>query len=565
MFGHKSLPSRIYSYGANAPMENLNLVSDQMFGAHRYKNAIVEMEQKRRAKVELALKRISPSLATIESKLKRVEDKIEKMYEAVKKDHVELFHKAANDPEKVSKIKELKKERKDLYSKRKELRKKLFEVAKWKKEEEKIDAWADTENKRLRSECDLYWGTYLQVEQSMGGRRSGAPPHFIRWNGDGHLAVQAQNGMSIEEAYSGKDSRIRIVEGAVEVDGTLTPKTGIKRKLGNALCYFRVGSDEKGGPIFAKIPFILHRPLPANARIKWIHFTRRRVSTKCEWRLLFVLSQDAWVKEDQASDGAIGLDFGWRLTEDGGIRVSSWVGSDGAAGELILPADWLGEMRRVERIRSVRDENFNDARKCLSTWMAERRTPEWFTEEAKDIPQWKSPARLAGLVIKWREKRIKGDDEIHFILEEWRKRDKHLYEFEANLRDQLIRRRESIYRNFAAEMRRRYKTAKFKKWDLSEIHALPEPEQNPKSPGMKEHARDAALSILTRCLKESMREVVEVSPKGTSSIHHECGSKQDLAGSEVLHTCTNCGVIYDRDENAAKNILYSGASTVLVT
>lgn len=563
MFGHKSLPSRIFSYGANPALTNGNRIDEQMFAAHQYRNQLVEVEQKRRDKVDTVLRKLSPKLATVEKKIQKTEVLIEDQREAINKDHVALMLRVANDPKKVAKVSAIKKELKALYAERKAIRTKLFASKAWKVQQEKIDAWAKEEDHRNRDAGDYYWGTYLQVDQSMSDRRAGAPPRFMRWNGDGHLAVQIQHGMTIAEALSGNDPRLSIKLGRVEIDGSRTAETGIKRKLGTAICRFRIGTAEGREPIFADIPFTMHRPLPDAAQIKWVHLIRRRVSTKSEWRIQFVVSQEAWDKPDRAQDGAVGLDLGWRLSDQGALRVAVWAGSDEATGVLEIPADWLGEMKRTEDIRSIRDGNFNDAKKSLQMWLEQYKTKSWVKEDTESLAQWHSPARLAGLILRWRDKRVAKDDEIFTILEEWRKRDKHLYEFEANLRDQLQRRRESIYRNFAAEMRRKYKTAVIMKIDLRDFHELPKPEEQPKSQAMREHTRDACLSTLIRCLKESMAETKEVPPKDMTKIHQTCGSIQELERSQVIQTCTICGETYDQDENTAKNLLSAGVQNVI--
>jgi hypothetical protein len=564
MFGHKSLPSRIFSFGGNPALTNADRIDQQMFAAHRYRNLLVETEQKRREKVDAALRELSPKLFAVEKKIEETEAQLEEQRAAIKRDHVMLMLRAANDPKKVGKVSVLKKELKKLYAERKKIRTKLFASRTWKAHQKETDAWAKEEDHRNRDAGDYYWGTYLQVDQSMSSRRSGAPPRFMRWNGDGHLAVQIQNGMSVAEALSGEDPRLQIKLGRVEVDGSRTAQTGIKRKLGNAVCRFRIGTDENREPIFADIPFTMHRPLPDEAQIKWVHLIRRRISTKSEWRLQFVVSQKVWEKPDRAQDGTVGLHLGWRLSDQGDLRVAVWAGSDGQTGELELPADWLGEMKRTEDIRSIRDQNFNDAKKSLSQWLAQYKTKSWVKEDTESIAQWKSAARLAALTLRWRDKRVPKDGEIFTILEEWRKRDKHLYEFEANLRDQLIGRRDSLYRNFAAELRRKYRTAKIKLVDRRKAHELPKPEEQPKEHGMKAHARDACLSRLVCCLKESMAETLEISPKELGRVHQACGSLQEPDPSKAMHTCRDCGEPYDQDENTAKLLLYTGVSSVLV-
>ena len=50
--------------------------------------------------------------------------------------------------------------------------------------------------------------------------------------------------------------------------------------------------------------------------------------------------------------------------------------------------------------------------------------------------------------------------------------------------------------------------------------------------------------------------VVKVSPHGTSQECSGCGTKVPKTLSVRTHQCPKCGLVMDRDENAAINILY---------
>lgn len=553
MFGHKSLPSRIYSYGANAPITNSDKVDEQIRLAHAYRNRIVEVEHGRRAKVEELLLQLSPKLVKVEAALAEVESAMEALRTDIKKDHISHMSAKAKDPIKQKAIKELKAKRKELYTERKALRTELFSSKKWKARQAEIEVASNETDRRIRAESQLYWGTYLLVEQAMSKKRSGAPPQFARFTGDGHLALQVQKGITVEELLSGEDQRVSVKLGRVEVEGTRTAKTGIMRKLGDALCRFRIGSDEGGKPIFADVPFTMHRPLPPEAQIKWVHLIRRRIATKYEWRLQFVLSQARWEKTDRATDGTVGISMGWRKQPDGTLRVASYSGSDGEDGMLALPFRWLVGMGKVRDMQSYRDDLFNEHVTQLVMWLKEQQTKSWLHEATETIAQWHAIARLASLTLRWRENRVPGDEGMFEMLEAWRKRDKHVYEYQENLRDQLYGQRNDLYRNFAAELRRKYKTARIMEIDRSKSQKLPSPEETPADKLIRANSRNACLSSLERFLKESMTKVTELDPKNLSRKCHNCGSLQEIQTD--VHTCTECGESYERSENTARNLL----------
>jgi len=550
MFGNKSLPSRIFSYGANAPIEGLDLVNEQMKLAHRYRNSLVELEHSRRKKVNEALAKLSPRLVEVEELLIVADQKVEDAADAIRKASG-AARKKVRPPEMVAEMKQCKEVLKALRAERKQLRTFLFASAAWEQEQETLNAWTTVQQKELRANCGLYWGTYLHVEQSMAGTKTGPPPRFYRYDGTGHLAVQLQKGLSPKEAQE-NDPRIRI---EVVPEGVYRPGKNRPKKLGNAIVHFRVGSDKSGDPIFARIPFILHRPLPEDAQIKWVHLISDRVGTHSKWLVQFVVSKESWPKADRATSGHVGVDVGWRMKEDGLLRVAVWKGSDGQDGELTLPTNWLPAMGKTRHIRSIRDKNFDMIRPELVAWLKERQDlPEWMKEPLTTMHQWKAQARLASFMIRWRTERFPGDEQMFQKAEDWRKRDRHLYDYESNLRDQLLAQRSDLYRNFAAKLRRQYKTAALEDLDLRDFHVLPAVEDPMMDPALKEHVRDACLSSLLQYLKESMGGFIEVPAANTTKKCHSCGSIQEWDHKILRHTCTKCGKDWDQDYNAAINI-----------
>lgn len=567
MFGHASQPSRIFSYGAKVPTDGATMVDAQMELARRYRNALVRVERRRRDRVEAAMLDLQPELRRIETAIAAAQaarDTARKIIDcasaaARRKTYAPGAAEAARAAsEKLA----------ALWRERKVLRKAAFASEAWKPIGEGIDALALARAKRLyhaAGRAGLGWGTRLHVGTTVD--RSGAPPQFSRRDGGGHLAVQIQHGISPAEAFAGGDTRVRIdplpIEEPPDFIGPRLSKAAMRRTT----VRLRLSSEDDRSPIFAAIPVVLHRPMPADAQIKWVHLIRRRIATHHEWCVQFVLSRaKGWDKEDRAKEGAVSIDVGWRVTgddgktprPDGSMRVAYWKGTDGAEGELALPKGWLDGMRKTEDIRSIRDEKlFNPVRERLSAWIANApAVPQWLRDRAATLPQWRSAARLAALAVHWRSNRFAGDEQAFAEIEAWRKRDKHLYEYEGNLRDQLQARRLDIYRNFAADMRRRYKTARIEKLDLRDFHRLPESEGTPVDGALKEHVRDACISQLFACLGESFgnTDTVKVNPKWTTAKCNVCGSIQKWNRKVLRHRCTACGAEWDQDENATENI-----------
>jgi putative transposase len=77
-------------------------------------------------------------------------------------------------------------------------------------------------------------------------------------------------------------------------------------------------------------------------------------------------------------------------------------------------------------------------------------------------------------------------------------------------------------------------------------------------------AHDAALgefrSILTYKAEEAGRQVISVPPQYTSQTCSGCGTIVAKSLSVRVHRCNECGLILDRDVNAARNVLTLGLS-----
>ena len=73
------------------------------------------------------------------------------------------------------------------------------------------------------------------------------------------------------------------------------------------------------------------------------------------------------------------------------------------------------------------------------------------------------------------------------------------------------------------------------------------------------------FELLSYKAEEAGREVIKVKPHNTSQICSECGEKVGKTLAERIHHCPYCGIILDRDENAARNILQVGQTCQALT
>lgn len=66
------------------------------------------------------------------------------------------------------------------------------------------------------------------------------------------------------------------------------------------------------------------------------------------------------------------------------------------------------------------------------------------------------------------------------------------------------------------------------------------------------------ISILASKAESAGREFIKVDPRGTSQECSGCGAKVPKSLGVRVHSCPHCGLVLDRDVNAAKNILSRG-------
>jgi putative transposase len=89
-----------------------------------------------------------------------------------------------------------------------------------------------------------------------------------------------------------------------------------------------------------------------------------------------------------------------------------------------------------------------------------------------------------------------------------------------------------------------------------------EPQQMGRSRSLRKSIADAAWSQLIQytCNKaeEAGRMVVLVNPRNTSKMCSCCGNLVEKDLSIRVHRCPHCGLVLDRDQNAAINILRLG-------
>lgn len=387
---------------------------------------------------------------------------------------------------------------------------------------------------------------------------------FHRWDGTGKVNIRYSTGLPVEKVFGG-DGRLQI--DPVPDEAWTSPSRSERRRLARTRVRIRVGSDGRQ-PVWMELPMVMHRPMPPGAQVRSASVKREFVAGQPRYKLLVTVRLPEVPPQPQGTRPACGIDLGWRKLRsvDGKLRAGYVVDEMGNGHEIALPPDTLLLFEQVDRLDSVRDERCNEMLDVLIAWLKQARSqlPEWLQEAAKGVSHWK-PRHLVRLLRSWQKQRFPGDEQIVAALESWYKQEQHLYSWQGNLRDQLLRHRREIYRKEAAELAKKYGAVYMEKFDLRQVSRQPKPEEGTKGENKRLNwmRKSAAVSTLRQAIQSACsREGVSVSyveAKDTTRKCHVCGHVDRFdAAKELRHTCSQCGSTWDQDYNAAIQILRLG-------
>lgn len=571
MFGNASQPSRIYRYYCRAPLLGGEIIADQMWRAHRYRNALVELEHKRRDGVADLVRALSAPVVETEAAWKAADERAETMAAELRKGNQKARAKRDTQEQRAA-LREARAEAKRLYQELKTAKRDVYDSPEFKGRSDTIEADANAARKAARAESGLYWGTYLAVEQSCGAFRSGRPPVFRSWHGDGKIAVQIQNGLPWTDALLGIDPRL-----SVQIQPLTARPTHNKRgkplpqarmdsprrlRDARAIVTIRlaVGEDEDGiaVPVLIKIPICLHRMPPPDSKVKWIYLHRRWKGTRANWSLCFVLAREAWETIEGGPEIA-GMDVGWRKVRDG-LRVAYIVGSDGHEEQVRLDADHVDRWAKADSIRAIRDENFNQFKARFAEWGRAVKDRVVLTqlvaERLKTLHAVRSAERLRAFVKRWAAERFAGDYEMFADAQAWADRDAHLHNYEVGIRADAIAKRDHYYRIVAHGLATRYGRLAVEKTNWRELTTKkPTGAEEDAPDAMRRMARIAAVGTLLQFVKEKVAQIELRDAPYTTTRCHACGTNNQFdAARDLFFTCSGCGMLHDQDRNAAINL-----------
>lgn len=344
----------------------------------------------------------------------------------------------------------------------------------------------------------LHWGTYNDVLQGMDTTRKriierrtrGEPAEFRRhhWDSQGTLHVQNMQ-------QTGKPRR---VEWEIVGDHNKHKKLRLRFGLSHTM----------------EIPFVYHRPLPCGSQdVTDVRITRSVVGGKPRIGVNFTVRIPK--AERQTTGVVIALRLGWKHVP-GGIRIGVAAASgslltvphdlknvvrltDHRHADIVMPDEWVCLLKRDDDIRSVRDRMLEELRPHV---MKAAKDPVVQELIEGDPSRWRSPARFVGLC-----RRLSHEHQLYAVIEEWRKRDKHLWQYEAHERDQVVARRKDAWRKVAAWLTEQARRVVISGNNLAEMKMRPvDDEDLYEARGGRKQLQMASPGELRLCVEQAARK-----------------------------------------------------------
>lgn len=549
----------VINYGLRPPTKNADVVHEQMRAAHRYRNTLVEIEIGRRNAVR-SVYAMCGDLPVLKQRAEKAAEHAAKTAARVKAYKAE--HRTRKIPENM---------RADLDTARIAERDAAhaWKAARQAARTDEVQAEIDRINGLASELCrsaykysDCYTETKVQVVLPAMDAVRKSPywgvmrervwyplepnnPSFVRWQGEGHVGVQIK-----------KEFPVHAVESNTFLQIERVPDRFGRPNSPWAILRLRVGSDRRK-PVWAEWPMKMRRPLPMG-QIKGATVSLRMIGPRAEWTVQITVDNEAIVRP--SGDGAVAVNIGWRKKADGGIRVAYAVDEEGKRDELVISSELISSLQKADELKSIRDQRFNVAREALLTWLAEHESPEWLRCRVRTMHAWRSQARLASLVLFWREHRFDGDSYAYDALEQWRYRDHHLWSWASDQRVKTRRHRRDIYRVWAARLAERYHTIVLHEHNLGRAAKKP-PEDDDDNEIARANRQLVAPSELRLCLINAKRTrdgaTVQMPASRVTQTCHVCGEPESFDASlNINHKCSRCGTLWDQDDNAARNTLW---------
>lgn len=591
--GADSTRTLVYQYGAFAPIEGKQFLDEEVLLLRAGRDAMIRAVNESFMRIKVEMNK-DPAIREVSDKIRAVGEEIGEFVKK-KRSLNSVMRAKFEHPFIESRIKELKKQKSALWKERKALEKPWYkehkDFLKGVEDELKMKRsliFAQTDAAATSKEVILnqQFNTTLSTHRKKYGLKPMEPADPSRK--DGAVYIKTYNakgdrkngipridgvGVTLDDIFGKRLSDVMVDPVDFDVRGLQSEE----RDAALTVVTMRLGRNAKDNK-YIRFPVILNRPLPEGSRIVRVQYAWRKEGEGLKYHFNISFSAPAFSTQ-HPSQKAIGIDVGWREQSNGSLQIATMMDSDSGLDLVFLPKEIAQAMEQVERLKSNRDEETN---KLAEFWYEH---PQHIPERFHSVfDKWKPGDGLkyvdsVGLYESMRRERKAAKErgervEYPAVLEHWYKRFDHLHRWYLNLSVKTRRQRKEHYRLQAKYIAENFSLIGIEDVDWSLLARNKKVKDSQKENKLSQRARynrtragiSFFLAELERAAAATGAEIVKV--KGASTQHcHSCGHKNaQYAGTgERVWQCGSCGVTWDRDLNAAQNIVdaVTGKKTAL--
>ena len=423
----------------------------------------------------------------------------------------------------------------------------------------------------------LYWGNYNEVLRrfetaAFRARKAGGNLGPARRDSHGTFAVQVVPPVPVSRFLrggSGWDVGVfppSQLEGPVSRDPAawLRPYDDRKGKPRGLFGMTIVGARGTGGPpVQAVIDIAYHRPLPHEAEVAYVRLTRKRAGGR--WAHFVTVLCRLPLSVCSVTGQAVGIAVGHRRV-DGGLRVAVAAWEDGRTDALVYPDELLARHDRIAESQGLLDKAADGMwRRLLGEGTAFADAPEplsvvWEAEQERRPGGGRRTHKGLLRLLKvwpcgWR-------DDLRDELSSWADRRKRALDRLSRFRLRTSRWGRELRRIWVASLLQQARRVV-----LDELPTQPKTRNSPDETGtLTEDQRRMAAIASPRALSDWI--VSQSESRGVTVVRcayspnwrcRSCGFVWKTAlPSDVVDRCIRCGTPWDRDVNAARNLLEVG-------
>lgn len=563
------MPTRVYQYGiGRMPLRIPDAAFEQAIKSHRFYNELVALDKQFSERWQAIVAASDADMAIATERIVQLEQELADALAVVAKSRSK--HGGKCDVALAATVKAIRAELKEARATAKGRKTEARATAKPRLDELETERKeAMTSARQAAAATGLYWGNYNAVvdrfqtaRKNMLSNRSKGQScdlRFARWDGTTSWTVQLQGGASFADIMGGRCQLVQI--DPVPDAAWVSPSRGERRRLCRTTGRIRIGS-EGAAPVWMEFPVTIHRPVPADGCIKMAHVVRKKAGLRWEWYLNLVVTSEL---PEQSGGCPVAVHFGFRR-EGEVIRVAT-VHDGRTFTSVTIPYSTVRAMERTEGLRAVLDKHINELRDELTHWLKANAAwlPDWIGEQTRGLHQWRSSSRFVRLLDIW--ERFTGDEDIYARLDDFRRRHRHLYQWESDLKRKITLRRREAFRKVAAQIAVMASVVYLDDTDYARLARRPAQEDsraNEVEAAVRRMARVAAPAELRaeieRCCALKNVRTSRIAPADITRECCRCGNVAESGelGVGVRVTCPTCGIEHDRDNNAVSNVWSRG-------